>query len=135
MSVHVCRESNDPRRVGHCPCGKRLSLVLGPGPIRRNLELERAITLEATRLVSDPSRLIEHAETRAIRLSAEYVGDPMLIAPGRDRVRDVREEIADARNHVVFWFQENPGEIGSERAQDLLVALRHLALAYDRIMP
>lgn len=128
MSVHACSPSTDPRRVGRCACGKPVSQ-----PLRRNLQLERDITLEATRSVSDPSRLIEHAETRAIRLSAEYVGDPMLIAPGRDRVRDVREEIADARNHVVFWFQENPGEIGSELAHDLLIALRHLALAYDRI--
>lgn len=101
-----------------------------PTSLRRDLEREREITREAARGVADPDRLIQHAEARAIRLSGEYVGDPMLIAPGRDRLKDVREELADARNHIVFWFATHPHAWGSEQEHDLLIVLRHVALAY-----
>lgn len=100
--------------------------------IARNIPLEREFTYEATKgLDVDPWRAIVHAETRARTLSHEYVSNPRLILTGRDRVHDVREEIVDARNHIVFWFQEHLDEVGSEQAHDMQIALRHLLLAYE----
>jgi len=94
--------------------------------------LERAATEEAARGACDPTQLIGHAEVRALKLSGEYVPDFMLIRPGRDRLLDAREEAADARNHLVFWLQEN-NDFEDERRDDVMIALRFFALAYDRL--
>lgn len=94
----------------------------------RNMEYEREATREAARGVVDPTPLIEFSEVRACRLSGEYVTDPMLVAQGRDRRRDAREELSDCRNHLVWWLEENHGD---DRAHDAFLALRHVALAYD----
>ena len=121
-----CVPSINPRFVGLCiRCGKR---VFEPKPIRRNLVLERQITEEACRGAVDPESFIEHAEARAQTLSGEYVDDPMLIKEGRNRVLDAREEAVDARNHLVFWFQEHPEAYEREL---VLEALKHFALAYE----
>ena len=121
-----CEPSVNPRLKGRCVrCGSR---IVSATPTRRNLELEREITEEAGRGACSVTRLVEHAEVRALRLSGDYVDDPMLIRPGRDRLLDAREEAADARNHLVFWMQEH---LGDERSQDALIALRFFALAYD----
>lgn len=95
------------------------------------LEVEREATEEAARGVADPTALIQHSETRAKVLSGEYVDDPMLIKPGKDRPREVREELSDARNHLVFHFQEHPED---ERNHRYLLALRYIALAYQEML-
>jgi hypothetical protein len=100
--------------------------------ILRNLDLERDITEYACRGAVDPAPLIQHSEVRAARLSGEYVQNPQHILPGRNRRRDVREELADVRNHLVFLLQEEPE---AEDRQDLLIVLRLAAIAYDRITP
>jgi len=94
----------------------------------RNINYEREATREAARGVCDPSPLIEFSEARASCLSGEYVTDPMLVAQGRDRVRDAKEELSDCRNHLVWWLEENHGD---EKAHDAFFALRHILLAYD----
>lgn len=76
----------------------------------------------------DPGDLIQFAQTRALRLSGEYVDDPMTIRVGRDRPRDVREELADAVNHTTFHIQEHPED---PRNHDYLIGLRFIALAYE----
>jgi hypothetical protein len=97
----------------------------------RNIESEREVTREAARGVVDPSALIEFSEVRAFSLSGEYVEDAMLVALGRDRLRDAKEEISDCRNHLVWHIQENPG---MEKSHDALLALRHMCLAYDLLI-
>lgn len=120
-------ESDNPRNAGWCcRCGLKIERGLP-----RSLELERELTNEAAKGAVDASRLIEHAEARASSLSGEYVPDPMLIAPGRDRLRDVREELADARNHLCWWLQAH---VGDEKADDALIGLRFVCLAYDRLL-
>jgi hypothetical protein len=102
--------------------------------MRRILEFERAATYNAANGYCDPERLIVHAETRAHHLSGEYVNDPMDILPGRDRLRDVREELADGRNHLVWWLQERQQNDPDDDRIDLaLEALGYIALAYDRL--
>lgn len=95
----------------------------------RNVELERQLTEQAARNHCDPEPLIRHAETRAMRLSGEYVEDPMLVREDRDRPRDVREELADARNHLVWWMEDHIGD--EEIQQDGLNALTAITVAYS----
>lgn len=97
---------------------------------QRNLAFERDITHHAARGLVDPNPLIAFAEARARGLSGEYVPDPMLIAPGRDRARDVREEIADARNHLVWWLEEN---LEHPTAPRKLRVLQLLCVAYTEL--
>jgi hypothetical protein len=97
----------------------------------RSIEFERGTTHQAAKGATDPSRLIEHAEARARTLCGEYVRDPMHVQTGRDRRRDVREELADARNHLLWDTQEHLED--EERAHRNLIALRHIALAYARL--
>jgi hypothetical protein len=94
----------------------------------RNLEFERDITQHCAKGVCDPSDLIEHAESRAQRLSGEYVTDPMLVARHRDRPLDVREELADARNHLVWWLEDHLDDPTLNHKQE---ALRLIILAYQ----
>lgn len=97
----------------------------------RNVELERVLTNEAARGHADPERLILHAETRAMRLHGEYTSDPMLVDTTRNRPCEVREEIADARNHVIWWIEDNLGD--EEIARAGMECLRDLTRAYARL--
>ena len=96
----------------------------------RNLDLEREITHQACRGFADPTALIVHAETRALRLSGEYVDDAMLVRSDRDRPTDVREELADARNHLVWWIEDNTDHPTIDAK---LGALRFIGLAYQAL--
>ena len=97
-------------------------------PLIRSLEFERGGTREACKGYVDPSDLIRHAENRAERLSGEYVTNPMHVATGRDRRRDVREELADARNHALWDAQEHLED--DERRERTRRGLLYIALAY-----
>lgn len=124
-----CAESADPRHAGHCyRCN--CEIPRGPEPIFRNLELEREIVREATRGAVDPSRLIDHCQIRADRLSGEYVSHGSLIKPGVDRPKEAREEAPDGINHLLFHIQEHPDDPANE---DYLIAIRFFGLAYERI--
>lgn len=87
---------------------------------------------EACRGVCDPSALIRHAQNRAHNLSGEYVSDPLEIRPGRDRLLDAKEEACDGVNHLTFWLQTHHDD--DDARQDVLIALRFFALAYDRLL-
>lgn len=100
-------------------------------PLLRSLEFERGVTAQACKGVVDPSMLIEQSERRAQTLSGEYVCHPMHIAPGRNRRRDVRQELEDARNHLLWDTQEHLED--EDRCAENLIALRHIALAYTRL--
>jgi hypothetical protein len=95
---------------------------------RRNLEFERDVTHLCAKGVCDPADLIEHAESRAMRLSGEYVTDPMLVTMTRDRPFEAREELTDARNHLVWWLEDHLDDPEVDRKQD---ALRLIILAYQ----
>lgn len=129
MSAHTCRESENPRHKGYCACGKRM----GPATpkLLRILALEREFTEEACRGVTNPIGLITHAETRCQALSAEYVEDPLEIRRGLDRLLEAREELADARNHLVFDMQEHLGD--EERLNELLYIVQGIAILYNRL--
>ena len=119
-------EGADPRKAGCCVrCGRPIARE---EPVYRNLTFERDLTEHACHGYVDPDRLIEHAELRARTLSGEYVRDPMLIMPGRNRPLDAREELVDCRNHVVFEAQLNPE---NPRLPNLLVAMRLAVMGYD----
>jgi hypothetical protein len=62
------------------------------------------------------------------------VSDPLHIKPGLDRRREAREELADCANHISFQIQERLGELEDEERHDLLVALRFVCLAYDKLL-
>ncbi|MGH2866199.1 MAG: hypothetical protein ACRDNK_01340 [Solirubrobacteraceae bacterium] len=95
----------------------------------RNLLTEQDITRHAAQGVADPSGLIRHAEARARSLSGEYVHRPELVQQGRDRILDAKEELADCRNHLVWWLEDHMEE--SRERRHALVALRHIVLAYS----
>lgn len=94
---------------------------------RRNLDFERDITYHAVRGVITPDEFVAHAEERANGLSSEYVTDPMLVQEGRDRIEDVREELLDARNHIVWWLERNTAH---PLVPARLRALKRIVLAY-----
>jgi hypothetical protein len=100
-------------------------------PLVRSLEFERGITQQACKGITDPARLIEHAEHRAQTLHGEYVVDPMHVRQGLDRRREVREELVDARNHLVWDTQEHLDD--EDRAAENLITLRLICLAYARL--
>lgn len=95
----------------------------------RNVELEREFTREAARGVCDPSALIQYAEARAGQ-RREY-GQTTLVLGGRDLLQEARAELADGRNYLVWWLEDH---VGDDQAPDVLIALRFLALAYDRLL-
>lgn len=98
----------------------------------RNLAREQELTREAARGNVDPEALIEFAETRAGGpLSSAYVSDAQLITLTRNRIRETQEELADARNHIVWWMAQHPGH---EKAHDVFQALGHIAIAYDLLV-
>lgn len=97
----------------------------------RSLEFERGVTEQAARGHVDPSSLIEYAERRARTLSSEYVSDPMHIAPGRNRRKDAREELADCRNHLLWDSQAHLDD--EEHAASNLRALRLICMAYHEL--
>lgn len=128
---HPYCPSNNPRAVGLCACGHALEEHPPPQPIiRRNLDLEVELIRKATRGFAEPSALIEHCQARALHLSGEYVDDPMTIAPGMERKRQMREELADFVNHALFLAQENPEEMGGELGHDLEILIRVAANLY-----
>lgn len=134
IADHLFGQSSNPRNTGCIKCGRVSDLHPEQEQTtrRRVLESEREITREAGRGIVDSSALIEFSETRAGgALSNSYVDDPGLVNLGRDRLRDTREELSDARNHVVWHIQENPG---TEKSHDALEALRHILLAYDLLI-
>ena len=100
-------------------------------PLLRSLEFERGVTYQACKGVCDPSRLLEHAQTRSQTLSGEYVTDPMFIATGKDRRREAREELADCLNHLLFDSLEHIED--EERTYENLVAIRGIAAVYQRL--
>lgn len=105
---------------------------MSASPRRRNLNDERRMLRNVARRALTTwdavERLLEHAEHRSLNLHGEYVPDPMLIAPSRDRPLDVREELADAVNHGRWWLQENRDH---PRAGRRRFALALIARAYE----
>jgi hypothetical protein len=97
---------------------------------RRSIQFEREATKEAARGYCDPLPIVEFSETRITRLSGEYVPDPMLVKVGRDKRRDAKEELADCRNYLVWWLEEN---MGDDDAPGVLLSLTHVLLAYDAL--
>lgn len=95
----------------------------------RNVELEQEITQRAAYGAVDPTPLIEFAESRA-RHPFGY-GDVCRVRLGVDWLREAREEAADMRNYLCWFIEEH---IGQESARDAEIALRFLALAYDRLL-
>ena len=124
--------SLNPRNEGKCA---RCSFVLPPELETRwrNLDIERQFTRDAAKGAVDPTRLIEFSEARAQALSGKYVVDPMMIVRGRDRLRDMREEIADFRNHGVWWQEDNLGT-DDDLEHRVQMAQRHAAIAYELLL-
>lgn len=100
--------------------------------VRRNLQLEEEIIRRGCRGITNPDRFIAHSRQRSISLSGEYVHDPMLIAEGRKRRLDMREELADCGNHGLFDWQAHPGDPDNEQ---LLAAFGLIVPAYNLLLP
>lgn len=100
---------------------------------RRNLQLERDITEHAARIAGvSADELMQHAEGRAWRLSGEYVHDPMLVRIDVDQPRETREELADARNRLVWWLEDNPDHPAAHRYSTLV--LPAICVAYAGLL-
>jgi hypothetical protein len=98
----------------------------------RNLDHEREFIEHAARGVVNPDRLIEFCQMRAGTLSGEYVPDPMLVRLDVDQPLEVREEIADGINRLVWWLEDHLAVEGLRDRR--MAALRHLVMAYDLIV-
>ena len=130
---HPFRLSGNPRMAEHalCACGRtEAQHTTAPATMtrQRDIESERDLTRHAAAGVADPADLIEQAEFRAATLSGEYVLEPGLVALGRDRLHDAREELLDCRNHLVWWLQD---DVESEHRQRVCAALREVVLAFE----
>lgn len=97
----------------------------------RDLESEGQLIRDAAKGVTDPEPLIAFAQGRANKLSGPYVPDPMLVRTDVNQPREIREELADGANRLVWWLQDQP-ELGRS-ADRRRAALRHLVIAYDLI--
>lgn len=130
--VATCQhlEAANPRLKGFCVrCGRKI-----PEPIRRDREWEAQATREMTRgLALDPEPLIAFATRRADSAQQEYGCDfPNL---DRDLGLETADELADARNYVVWWLDAIRRDLaeGGDRVVHLQRALRHIALAFDEV--
>lgn len=125
--------SLNPRNNGCMRCGKSKEAHSTIAHVRRrSLDVEREITREAGRGYIDPTAIITHAETRASRLHAEHVTNPMLVAADRDWLQEAKEELADTRNYLAWWIEENPDD--DLRRQHTFASLRHVLMAYDLLL-
>lgn len=127
LGQHECRQTENPRQPGFCACGKRLPPER-PTTRRRDLGFEKNANEDAAKGVCDYEYLFHHAQNRALRLSGEYVGDPMMVRLDRDRPRDVMEELADGVNHGVWWAQDN---LDHPNRYLMEAAIRFMHAAYD----
>lgn len=94
----------------------------------RNLGFERDVTREAARGAVNPVELVAYAELRAEQ--DHGYGRSHEVRDGIDWLRETRAELADARNYLCWWLEER---VGDERAPEVLIALRFVALAYERL--
>jgi len=128
MTHAECQEHPNPRyKDGRCwHCHKPLLT-----PTRRNVRFERELTIAGARF-EDSVAIIKMSEARCVSHHGEYTDDSMVIAPGRDLVRDVLEELADARSYLCFLAQENPDDVLlQERCK---FALGHVVRAFNAVL-
>ena len=129
MPQHTCREGNDPRHKGYCPCGLRLHEGL-----KRDREFERRLVREATAgLMIDPEPMIVFAQRRADHFERDYGHDfPSL---DRDMAQETLDELGDACNYIAWYLDAIRREWveGGDRVTHLQTALKHVALAFDEV--
>jgi hypothetical protein len=97
----------------------------------RDIGFERRWTaLAASTVHADGTRLSDFAEARAGR-------GPVRDISTRNFAREVLEELADARNYLVWWIEQlatapgPPDELAGEISEALGQALAATALAYE----
>lgn len=94
----------------------------------RNLDFEHEVTREAARGAVDPADLSHYAELRAQQDHGYGLANE--VREGVNWLHEARAELADCRNYFCWWLEEN---VGDERAPEILIALRFVALAFDRL--
>ena len=119
MSCGRCEEGNDPRNAGRCfRCGMPVVRV----DRDRDIAVERELTREAAkRVAADPEPLVLFAEARSDK-------GPVRDFPTRDFEREVREELADARNYLVWGIYQ--AQDRGEDPRKLFACLARVASAY-----
>jgi hypothetical protein len=98
----------------------------------RHVELEREWTIDAARTVAAarPDALIRLAELRAR-------GDVVRERESSNFGHNVLQELADARNHLVWWLEQithapgGDGELAGELTTHIASALAAVTLAYQ----
>ncbi len=133
MTFHCAILAADRPGATRCTVQCATCAVMNPEPPRtrpRDLDWERKALESAVNLHMPPEALdvlMSHAERRSIELSGEYVPDPMRVQVGRNRLCDVREELADAVNHARWWIEENREH---DEMHAVMLALREIGRAY-----
>ena len=94
----------------------------------RTLDFERDVTREAARGAVDPDALMRYAELRAEQ--PHGYGPTNQVRTGVNWLHEARAELADCRNYFCWWLEEH---VGDEDVHEVLIALRFVALAFDRI--
>jgi hypothetical protein len=101
-----------------------------PDPPPRNVAFERRWTSQAAEVVHvNAERLIEYAEHRAGPA-------PVRDLDTRNFAREVVEELADARNYLVWWAEQltradNGSDETGEMTSEICAALSHVAAAFE----
>lgn len=100
--------------------------------LARDREFERLCTRElAGGLGVDVGPLILFAERRADHFAADYGHDfPDL---ERDLEQEALDELADARNYVVWKLDAIRRELATGDVEQLQLALKHVALAFEAL--
>ena len=120
--------SFDPRKGGRCVrCRGQVQAYPPLG--ERNVEQERAFTRQAGQVIGrDVEDLIAVSELRAGT-------GPVSGLPRRSLIREGYEEMADARNYIVWRIKQeyDMGDPDGTRIAHLLNALQGIILAWDEL--
>ena len=127
MSDHECYAGLDPRKQGSCVrCGR----VLPPAPPSPDDLCDEAFETQATLVAARQAGV----DGRALDAFARARKMPGLVKQHatRDFHQEVAEELADARNYVVWWMEQEraAGTLTNEKQWNLMQALGAVAVAW-----
>jgi hypothetical protein len=132
MSGHVCEAGNDPRKQESCVrCGRLIPPPPPPAPVLDLCDpaFETEATVTAARQAGVDGRSLD-----AFANARRHPG-PVTNHPTRDLSLDTYEELADARNYLVWKLEQHRhlDTLTVERQWHLMQSLGAVAVAWHHL--